>query len=71
MSRGRVQWYSEALGYGFIETSKGTRVLVRPSGVDRPEEEHPLQEGAEVEFAIRSRDDGVVEARGVFTPTDA
>ncbi len=67
MSRGTVHWYSETLGYGFIETSRGDRVLVRSAAIDMPEDREPsgLREGIEVEFSVGASLDGVVEARHV------
>jgi len=66
MSRGHVTWFSESLGYGFIETRSGDRVLVR-SGAVEPVADHPreIQEGLEVEFSLGLGEDGVVEARHV------
>lgn len=69
MSRGRVSWFSEPLGYGFIETRRGDRLLVRASAIEANGSHDPLREGTEVEFKIRTRDDGVVEARKV-TPLE-
>ena len=68
MSKGRVTWYSETLGYGFIETGTGDRVLVRSTALDL-ESAGSLQEGDEVEFRVRSTPDGVIEAKSV-TPLD-
>lgn len=64
MSKGRVSWFSESLGYGFIETPRGDRVLVRTSALDGGEPPS-IQEGQVVEFKVRSRDDGVIEAADV------
>ena len=65
MSKGRVSWYSDSLGYGFIETQRGDRVLVRESALDADEPSRSIQEGQIVEFKVRSRDDGVIEASAV------
>jgi len=65
MTRGHVSWYSDVLGYGFIETPRGDRVLVRSSAVEhRDAGEMRLKEGLEVEFSIGSQE-GVIEARHV------
>ena len=71
MSRGRVSWFSDSLGYGFIETPTGDRVLVRPAALEGLDESTPesLHEGQQVKFIVRSRDDGVIEARSV-TPLE-
>jgi cold shock CspA family protein len=65
MSRGHVSWYSDVLGYGFIETPRGDRVLVRATALEaRDNGSSRLREGVEVEFSLGSQE-GVVEAKHV------
>jgi CspA family cold shock protein len=52
MARGRVKWYSAALGYGFIlPDDKGVEVLVREEDIagDGP---RSLEEDAEVTYEV-------------------
>jgi cold shock protein len=54
MPRGRVKWFNDAKGYGFIERSGGEEdVFVHFSAV-QGEGYRTLVEGAEVEFDVES-----------------
>ena len=57
MPTGRVKWFSEAKGYGFIEQDSGPDVFVHFSAVIG-EGFKTLAEGEEVEFEV------VQDARG-------
>jgi len=49
MSVGRVKWFNDAKGYGFIETSEGRDVFVHYSAIAM-DGYKSLTEGQEVEF---------------------
>jgi CspA family cold shock protein len=49
--RGRVKWFSEGKGYGFIEREDGPDVFVHFSAIEG-EGYKSLSEGQEVEFEI-------------------
>lgn len=49
--RGRVKWFSEAKGYGFIEREEGDDVFVHYTAINA-EGFRTLAEGQEVEFEV-------------------
>lgn len=49
--KGRVKWFSEAKGYGFIEREEGDDVFVHYTAINA-EGFRTLQEGQEVEFEV-------------------
>lgn len=51
MARGRVKWFSDEKGYGFIEAEGGEDLFVHYSEITG-EGFRTLQEGSEVEFDI-------------------
>ena len=51
MSTGRVKWFNDAKGYGFIETSEGKDIFVHFSAVQM-EGFKTLTEGQKVVFDI-------------------
>ena len=53
MARGKVKWFNDAKGYGFIEQSGGEDVFVHFSAIDM-DGFKTLAEGQEVEFEIQS-----------------
>ncbi|MBX2989983.1 MAG: cold shock domain-containing protein [Bacteroidetes bacterium] len=53
MERGKVKWFDEKKGYGFIETESGGDVFVHVSGLQNKELKS-LQPGAAVEFEIKT-----------------
>ena len=57
MPKGRVKWFSEAKGYGFIEQDSGPDVFVHFSAVNG-DGFKTLAEGEEVEFEV------IQDARG-------
>jgi CspA family cold shock protein len=50
-SRGRVKWFNERRGFGFIEQSDGEDLFVHYSAI-KGEGFKTLEEGQEVEFDI-------------------
>lgn len=62
MSRGRVKWFNDAKGYGFIEQPDGGEdVFVHFSAIAM-EGFKTLAEGSEVEFELRQTDKGLQAA---------
>lgn len=57
LQRGKVKWYSEEKGYGFIEVKEGNDVFVRFSSI-LEEGYKSLEDGQEVEFEIVDGDRG-------------
>ena len=57
MSRGRVKWFHDSKGYGFIETETGGEVFVHYSAIS-DEGYKTLAEGQEVEFELQDGDKG-------------
>ncbi|MGQ9508786.1 MAG: cold-shock protein [Thermodesulfobacteriota bacterium] len=51
MARGRVKWFNEKKGYGFISRSDGNDVFVHYSSIKR-DGFKSLYEGDEVEFEV-------------------
>ncbi|MBI2874589.1 MAG: cold-shock protein [Firmicutes bacterium] len=51
MERGKVKWFNDQKGYGFIERENGTDVFVHFSAIQAPGFK-TLAEGEEVEFEI-------------------
>ena len=50
-SKGRVKWFNERRGYGFIEQAEGDDLFVHYSAI-QTEGFKTLEEGQEVEFDI-------------------
>ncbi|MGD8238399.1 MAG: cold-shock protein [Armatimonadota bacterium] len=57
MPTGKVKWFNEAKGYGFIQMDDGTDVFVHYSGI-AGEGFKTLQEGQEVEFETEQGEKG-------------
>jgi CspA family cold shock protein len=57
MPRGRVKWFNEARGYGFIEQEDGPDVFVHYSAIEE-QGFKTLSEGQEVEFEMKQGDRG-------------
>ena len=51
MAKGRVKWFNEKKGYGFISRDDGNDVFVHFSAINR-EGFKTLSEGDEVEFEV-------------------
>jgi CspA family cold shock protein len=61
MPRGRVKWFNENKGYGFIEREDGEDVFVHFSAIQE-EGFKTLTEGQEVQFEIVEGDKGLQAA---------
>jgi CspA family cold shock protein len=61
MPKGRVKWFNENKGYGFIEREDGEDVFVHFSAIQE-EGFKTLTEGQEVEFEIVEGDKGLQAA---------
>jgi len=57
MSRGKVKWFHDAKGYGFIELEDGKEIFVHYSAINI-EGYKTLAEGQEVEFELAEGDKG-------------
>ncbi len=58
MAKGRVKWFNDHKGYGFIEHETGEDVFVHFSVIEM-DGYKTLQEGAEVEFECISGEKGL------------
>ena len=58
MARGRVKWFNDAKGYGFIEQEGGEDVFVHFSAISM-DGFKTLAEGQEVEFEIETGNKGL------------
>jgi CspA family cold shock protein len=62
MARGRIKWFNDAKGYGFIEQPEGQEdIFVHFSAIDM-EGFKTLAEGQEVESELRQTDKGLQAA---------
>ena len=58
MGKGKVKWYNETKGFGFIKSEEGKDVFVHRSGLVSPF--NGLSEDQEVEFEIKQGEKGPV-----------
>ena len=58
MNKGKVKWYNETKGFGFIESQDGQDVFVHRSGLLSPFA--VLTSEQEVEFDVKEGDKGLV-----------
>ena len=64
MSKGKVKWFNEAKGYGFIQRTEGDDVFVHFSAIVG-DGYRTLNEGETVEFEV-SEQDGRLQAANVL-----
>ena len=66
MRQGRILWYSDAIGYGFIHPDEGGgKTLVPRTGIDGSGPK-PFENGAKVTYEAIQGKEGM-EAKGVST----
>lgn len=58
MTKGKIKWYNESKGYGFIITDEGKDVFVHQSGFSR--DYGYISEDQKVVFTIKQGDKGLV-----------
>ncbi|HEC41310.1 MAG TPA: cold-shock protein [Bacteroides sp.] len=58
MTKGKVKWYNDTKGYGFIETADSDDVFVHRSGLDSSI--RALEPDQDVEFEIKQGDKGLM-----------
>ena len=56
--KGKVKWYDEVKGFGFIESDNGVDIFVHRTGLVRPYNE--LQTDQEVVFETKQGDKGLI-----------
>jgi len=57
MIKGKVKWYNEVKGFGFIETENGDDIFVHRSGLVSPY--NGLQPDQQVEFETKQGEKGL------------
>ncbi|MBV9848470.1 MAG: cold-shock protein [Armatimonadetes bacterium] len=70
MMTGKVKWFNDAKGYGFIQLEQGRDVFVHYSVIEAKGYKS-LQEGQDVAFDVRQGPKGEYAGRVVATPTSA
>lgn len=58
MTEGKVKWYNEAKGFGFIETENSEDIFVHHSSLDTPHA--GLNQGDSVSFEITEGEKGFI-----------
>lgn len=58
MQQGKVKWFNENKGYGFIEYEEGPDIFVHYTAIEG-EGFRTLSEGQDVEFEIKEGDKGL------------
>ena len=61
-NNGKVKWFNEAKGYGFIERDEGGDIFVHYTAIEG-EGFRTLKEGQTVEFDVRESDKGLQASR--------
>ena len=62
MNRGKVKWFNENKGYGFIEQEEGPDVFVHYTSIEG-DGFRTLSEGQDVEFDVKEGDKGLQASR--------
>ena len=58
MVRGKVKWFNDSKGYGFIEQARGEKEVFVHFSAIQMDGFRTLQEGQEVEFEVESGETG-------------
>ena len=58
MTKGKVKWYNEAKGFGFIESESGEDIFVHRTGLYSSYQ--GLQQDQQVEFEVKKGDKGLI-----------
>jgi cold shock protein len=58
METGKVKWYNDIKGYGFIQMEDGKEVFVHRSGLENPHQ--GLNENDNVEFEVKQGEKGLM-----------
>jgi CspA family cold shock protein len=61
-NNGKVKWFNEAKGYGFIERDEGGDIFVHYTAIEG-EGFRTLKEGQPVEFDVRESEKGLQASR--------
>lgn len=56
--KGKVKWFNNAKGYGFIERAQGDDIFVHFSAI-KSDGYRSLKDGQEVEFSVQTGDKGL------------
>ena len=58
MEKGKIKWYNEVKGYGFIEMENGKDIFVHRTSLENPYAD--LQPETEVEFETKEGEKGMM-----------
>lgn len=58
MNEGKIKWYDEVKGYGFIQNENGEDIFVHRSGLEQANQR--LETGQKVSFETKEGDKGTI-----------
>ena len=58
MREGKVKWYNEVKGYGFIQDENGEEIFVHRTGIDKSTPR--LETGQKVNYDTKEGDKGII-----------